>query len=200
MNVPGVRPGGLFSPIATVIYSLQRFLKLLAEGQTVALDMLFAPDRVMTIVPTPLWREIQANSHRFISRRATRFVAILSATGKQIWHQGLTGRLRAQDAQRVGGSRGTLWYRQCLACSRRAAGFHGSRCKRKSRNTSCANLPLRCKRPLLPQNENNFVWTTSRKQHWRKDYLIPSPLSWERARGEVARRASKIALRLRALP
>jgi hypothetical protein len=56
------------------VYSLQRYLELLAEGQTIALDMLFAPDRVMTIVPTPLWREIQANAHRFISRRATSFV------------------------------------------------------------------------------------------------------------------------------
>src|ERR1700683_2655735 len=33
-------------------YSLQRYLDLLAEGQTVALDMLFAPDSVMTVPPS----------------------------------------------------------------------------------------------------------------------------------------------------
>jgi RNA repair pathway DNA polymerase beta family protein len=56
------------------IYSLQRYLDLLAEGQTVALDMLFAPDALMIIPPSSLWRDIQANGHRLVSRRATAFV------------------------------------------------------------------------------------------------------------------------------
>jgi hypothetical protein len=56
------------------VYSLQRYLDLLAEGQTVALDMLFAPDFTMTMPPDALWREIQANAHRLISRRASAFV------------------------------------------------------------------------------------------------------------------------------
>jgi hypothetical protein len=55
-------------------YSLQRYLDLLAEGQTVALDMLFAPDSVMTVPPSPWWCEIQASGHQLISRRATSFV------------------------------------------------------------------------------------------------------------------------------
>lgn len=55
-------------------YSVQRYLDLLAEGQTVALDMLFAPDSAMTIEPDPLWREIQANSPRLVSRRASAFL------------------------------------------------------------------------------------------------------------------------------
>jgi hypothetical protein len=55
-------------------YSLQRFLGLLAEGQTMALDMLFAPESAMTMPPTPLWREIQANAHRLVSRRAGAFL------------------------------------------------------------------------------------------------------------------------------
>jgi len=55
-------------------YSLQRYLELLAEGQTVALDMLFAPDAAMTMRPQPLWREIQANADRLVSRRASAFV------------------------------------------------------------------------------------------------------------------------------
>jgi hypothetical protein len=55
-------------------YSLQRYLGLLAAGQTVAIDMLFAPDAVMLRPPTPVWRDIQAHAPRFISRRASAFV------------------------------------------------------------------------------------------------------------------------------
>jgi hypothetical protein len=55
-------------------FSLQRYLELLAEGQTMALDMLFAPDSAMTIPPQPLWREIQANAGRLVTRRASAFV------------------------------------------------------------------------------------------------------------------------------
>jgi hypothetical protein len=35
------------------LYSLQRYLELLAEGQTVALGMLFAPEAVMLREPGP---------------------------------------------------------------------------------------------------------------------------------------------------
>lgn len=56
------------------IHSLQRYLKLLAEGQTMALDMLFAPDWAMTMSPAPLWRDIQTNAHRLVTRRASAFV------------------------------------------------------------------------------------------------------------------------------
>ena len=56
------------------IYSLQRYLQLLTDGQTVALDMLFAPEAAMTIEPSSLWREIQDKGDRLISRRATAFV------------------------------------------------------------------------------------------------------------------------------
>jgi hypothetical protein len=55
-------------------YSLQRYLDLLAEGQTVALDMLYAPDFAFTRTPSPIWREIQANAHRLVTRRASAFV------------------------------------------------------------------------------------------------------------------------------
>lgn len=51
-------------------YSLQRYLTLLAEGQTVALDMLFAPDEAMLREPAPLWRGIQAAAPKLLSRRA----------------------------------------------------------------------------------------------------------------------------------
>jgi len=56
------------------IYSLQRYLELLSEGQTVALDMLFVPEAVMVSEAGPEWREIQANSDRLVTRRAASFV------------------------------------------------------------------------------------------------------------------------------
>lgn len=56
------------------IYSLNRYFELLVGGQTTALDMLFAPDSAMSREPQPLWREIQANAHRLVSRRSAAFV------------------------------------------------------------------------------------------------------------------------------
>ncbi|MBV9834666.1 MAG: nucleotidyltransferase domain-containing protein [Alphaproteobacteria bacterium] len=55
-------------------FALHRYLALLAAGQTVALDMLFAPDAAMMRAPAPLWREIQANAPRLVTRRASLFV------------------------------------------------------------------------------------------------------------------------------
>lgn len=55
-------------------FSLQRYLKLLSEGQTVALDMLFAPAWAWREVPSPIWREIRANRHRLLTRKSRAFV------------------------------------------------------------------------------------------------------------------------------
>lgn len=52
-------------------FGLQRFLGLAAEGQTMAMDMLFAPEPLVT---SSLWEEIVANRHRLISRRAGAFI------------------------------------------------------------------------------------------------------------------------------
>jgi hypothetical protein len=60
--------------VDTEVYSLQRYLHFLTDGQTVALDRLFAPDAAMTMEPSSLWREIQDNGDRLVSRRATAFV------------------------------------------------------------------------------------------------------------------------------
>jgi hypothetical protein len=70
------RPGekNLPGDIDREIYSLNRYFELLVGGQTIALDMLFAPDSVMSWEPKPLWREIQANAHRLVSRRSAAFV------------------------------------------------------------------------------------------------------------------------------
>lgn len=55
-------------------YSLQRFLSLAAEGQTVALDILFAPEWSMTEPPSPEWREIVTNRHRLLTKKSAAFV------------------------------------------------------------------------------------------------------------------------------
>ena len=55
-------------------YSLQRFLGLAAEGQTVALDVLFAPRWSMPVEPRGEWLEIERNRSRLITRKSAAFV------------------------------------------------------------------------------------------------------------------------------
>jgi hypothetical protein len=55
-------------------YSLQRFLGLAAEGQTVALDLLFAPPASMIGEPHSEWLEVTRNRHRLITRKSAAFV------------------------------------------------------------------------------------------------------------------------------
>jgi hypothetical protein len=56
-------------------YSPAKFLDLLADGQTVALDMLFAPDDMLLSPPDPIWHDIKALAPRLFSRRTTAFVS-----------------------------------------------------------------------------------------------------------------------------
>jgi hypothetical protein len=60
--------------VETESYSLQRYLGLAAEGQTVALDILFAPEWSMTEPLAPEWREIWENRSRLLTRRSVAFV------------------------------------------------------------------------------------------------------------------------------
>lgn len=55
-------------------YSLQRYLALVAEGQTVALDVLFAPRWAVTTDPLPEWDEIVRNRYRLLTRRSAAFL------------------------------------------------------------------------------------------------------------------------------
>lgn len=55
-------------------YSLQRYLELASEGQTVALDVLFAPEWSMTEPPAQEWRELTENRARLLTRRSAAFV------------------------------------------------------------------------------------------------------------------------------
>lgn len=54
-------------------YSLQKYLDLVAQGQTVALDMLFAPADTWTAV-SGTWAEIIANRHLLVSRQYASFL------------------------------------------------------------------------------------------------------------------------------
>ena len=59
--------------IDTKIYSLHCFIKLAMEGQTVALDMLHAPDN-MILESSQIWEEIVANRHRFYTKNLKAFI------------------------------------------------------------------------------------------------------------------------------
>lgn len=60
--------------VDTETFSLDRYLALLAAGQTIAVDMLFAPDVAMLRPPGAIWQEIRSNAHRLVTRRAGSFV------------------------------------------------------------------------------------------------------------------------------
>ena len=55
------------------IFSLKKYLKLVAEGQTVYLDMLFAPVEFI-LERSWLWGHIQNNTNKLISRKTGAFV------------------------------------------------------------------------------------------------------------------------------
>lgn len=59
--------------VDTEIYSLHYFIKLACEGQTVALDMLHAPDN-MILEATNVWYEIVANREKFYTKNLKAFV------------------------------------------------------------------------------------------------------------------------------
>lgn len=56
------------------LFSLQRFLRLLCEGQTVVMDMIFAPAEFYRQEPSAEWQEIVANRSRFLSKNCKAFV------------------------------------------------------------------------------------------------------------------------------
>lgn len=54
-------------------FSISQYLKLLCEGQTVSLDMLFAPKEFHTI-STPEWEFIKSNKDYFLHKGTTAFI------------------------------------------------------------------------------------------------------------------------------
>jgi len=63
-------------------FSLLKYLGLITEGQTVSLDMLFAPESACTIY-TDEWRELQDNRHRLISKRSVAFIGYCMQQAKK---------------------------------------------------------------------------------------------------------------------
>lgn len=55
-------------------FSLQRFLGLASEGQTVALDVLFAPEWAWVEEPSREWRVIIENRHRLLTKKSAAFI------------------------------------------------------------------------------------------------------------------------------
>lgn len=56
------------------IYEFKKYIDLLLEGNTPALDLLFTPKEFYLEEPHSLWLEIQANKHRFLSSKAESFI------------------------------------------------------------------------------------------------------------------------------
>ena len=55
------------------MFTPARFLQLVAEGQTIALDMLFAPNDCI-LAYDPLWQEIKSIAHKLVNKKATAFI------------------------------------------------------------------------------------------------------------------------------
>jgi len=55
-------------------FSPAKFLSLLAEGQTIALDMIFAPNQFFLEEPSPLWAEIKTIAPRIFNKKAVSFI------------------------------------------------------------------------------------------------------------------------------
>ncbi len=54
-------------------FSLQRYLELVSQGQTIGIDMLFAPDSVI-IESSPTWDFIRSNKDKLVTKRSAAFV------------------------------------------------------------------------------------------------------------------------------
>jgi hypothetical protein len=55
-------------------FSVARFLSLIAEGQSVALEMLFVPKQALISKPQPLWQEIKIVSYKLFNKKTASFV------------------------------------------------------------------------------------------------------------------------------
>lgn len=60
------------------IHSLHRYLNLVMEGQTIALDMIFTPPQFI-LEKSPVWDLLVKYRHKFISKNATSFVGYCQA-------------------------------------------------------------------------------------------------------------------------
>lgn len=83
-------PGKKNSPsdIDCELYSPEKFLTLLASGQTVALDMLFAPPSAMLQEPDPIWYDIKNLAPQLLTKQASTFVRYCSQQANKYGNKG----------------------------------------------------------------------------------------------------------------
>lgn len=82
--------------VDTEVYSLHYFIHLACEGETVALDMLHAPDD-MLVETSAIWKDIVANRYRFYTKNLKAFIGYAR---RQAAKYGVKGS-RLNDAKRV---------------------------------------------------------------------------------------------------
>ena len=63
-------------------FSLKKYLKLVSEGQTVSIDMLFAPDNYI-LMNNIVWSQIRNNRSRLISKKSEAFVGYCRQQAKK---------------------------------------------------------------------------------------------------------------------
>lgn len=64
-------------------YSLGKYLHLLAEGQTVALDMLFAPEQFHLTKPDELWERVKTLAPQILNKNAASFLGYCRQQAKK---------------------------------------------------------------------------------------------------------------------
>lgn len=80
--------------VDTVYYSLQKFIKMACDGETIAIDMLHCNDKNL-LETSPVWKEIVENRHRFYTKNMKAF---LGYCRKQAAKYGVRGsRLKAME-------------------------------------------------------------------------------------------------------
>ena len=83
------------------MYSLHYYLQLLAEGQVVALDMLFAPDSMLEI-STPVWDTVRRHREQLICKDTKAFVGYCRTQGRPDRDSPGRGRLSGANTQLPG--------------------------------------------------------------------------------------------------
>lgn len=84
------------SDVDTEIYSLHYFIHLACEGETVALDMLYAPEN-MWVESSDIWRELISLRYKFYTKNLKAFIGYAR---KQASKYGIKGS-RLNDAKRI---------------------------------------------------------------------------------------------------
>lgn len=96
--------GGLLAPKTagaddTVSHTLARFITMVLEGQTLAIEILFAPEAMHLVEPHPVFLTLRQERHRLISRNLTAFVGYCQKQAGVYGAKGhrLEAALRARD-------------------------------------------------------------------------------------------------------